>query len=210
VTLVVNNTTTPSTVGGFSPPSGTYLAQLNITLGNVGVSKAISASFQNFTLQTDQSLVLQFSTASDLVGTPCSMSVSVANGGTFTCNLVFEVPTGQTPVTVLYDDAAGDTASAGVPAPQSYCALFDSMKASTACADCLNKSTCDPGIDAGEALAQRRRPRRTRAAHSYIGALAWAANGQHARRRIAIALLSLMKATPLSGRFDLKDSRTPT
>jgi len=117
VTLVVNSTATPSAVAGFPPPNGTYLQELNITLGNVGVSKAISASFQNYTLQTDQSLVLQFSTASDIVDTPCSMGISVANGGVFTCNLVFNVPIGQKPVTLYYDDTVGDTASAEVPPP---------------------------------------------------------------------------------------------
>ncbi len=117
MTLVVNSTSTPSVIGTFPPPSGTYLEELNVTLSNVGVSKAIGASFQYYTLETDQSLVLQFSTLSDAVDTPCSMSISVANGGSFTCNLVFEVPTGQNPVTLFYDDTVGDTASADLPPP---------------------------------------------------------------------------------------------
>jgi hypothetical protein len=141
VTLTVNSTSTPSAVGPLVPPNGTYFEELNITLGNAGVSKAISASFQFFTLQTDQALVLQFSTASDAVDTACSTSISVADGGSFTCNLVFEVPTGQKPVTLLYNDTAGDTASADVPAPPPplTCA-YDSEKQNVACQECIHDS----------------------------------------------------------------------
>lgn len=146
VTLSINSTSTPSSLqdGAYTinPSSGTYFEELNITFGNAGISKAISASFQFFTLETDQALVLQFSTASDYVDTPCSTSISVADGGSLTCNLMFEVPTGQKPMTLLYDDTAGDTASADVPAPPPplTCA-YDSEKQNIACQECVRDSS---------------------------------------------------------------------
>src|SRR5262249_42958845 len=122
-----------------SPAAGTYFQELNVTLANVGSSKAISASFLLYTLKTDQLLVLQFSPSSDAIDTPCATSVSIASGGSYTCNLIFEVPKGQNPVTLYYDDPVGDTASADMPPPPPVvtCA-YDSQMTNTACRSCVN------------------------------------------------------------------------
>jgi hypothetical protein len=143
VTLVVDNTTRPPLVGGLSPSSGNAFWQFNITLGNQGVSTPLAAGYNLFTVETDQSLVLQFSTAASLVGTPCSLTTSVAEGGSFTCNLVFEIPTGQTAVTLFYDDTHNHTTSASVPAPPmaTKCDQHDAMNfATNSCNTCCGNA----------------------------------------------------------------------
>ncbi len=140
-TLVVNSTSKPSAIAAVSPSAGNVYAQLNVTLGNAGSSAPIGAGYAFYKVETDQSLVFIVSNASSVVASPCSPTTSIAQGGSYTCNLVFEIPTGQTPVTLLYDDNAGDTSSASVPAPApTTCDQYDAMNFGAASCQACGKT----------------------------------------------------------------------
>ncbi len=116
IALSVPNASAPSQVASSSPSAGNTFAELDITLQNKSSSTPVSMNFALFTLGTDQSLVLSSSGLSGTVVPECSPTTSVATGGSFSCKLVFEVPTGQKATTLYYDDKQGHQASAPVPA----------------------------------------------------------------------------------------------
>jgi hypothetical protein len=125
IALSVPSASAPSQVASSSPSAGNTFAELDVTLQNKSSSTPVSMNFALFTLGTDQSLVLNSSGLSGSVTPECSPSTSVATGGSFSCKLVFEVPTGQKATTIYYDDKQGHQASAPVPAiaapPPSTC-----------------------------------------------------------------------------------------
>jgi hypothetical protein len=115
VSLVVNTASSPATVAG-APPSNGFFVLVDLTLKNTGASTPLSANFVLFSLQTSQALVV--SPSPQQPSGQCSPTVSVAVGGQIECQVAFDVPAGQTPTTLLYDDQRGDKASASVPAIQ--------------------------------------------------------------------------------------------
>jgi len=101
-------------VDNLTPGSGNYFAVLDLTLKNTGAPNALSTNFVLFSLATSQSLVISPGAEQPTTGA-CSATVSVASGGQVQCQIAFAVPNGQTPTTLDYNDARGDTASAPVP-----------------------------------------------------------------------------------------------
>jgi len=142
VSLQVDSVSSPASLGGLTPSSGTFYLVVDMTLKNTGASMALPVSSIFFSLETTQNLVITSSPAQ--ASNACSSSVSVASGGQNECQIVFEVPAGQTAATLKYDDMRGDTASASVPAvptPSAACEtwvgwLTDSSSTS-ACRSCL-------------------------------------------------------------------------
>jgi hypothetical protein len=113
VSLAVTSATSPATVGGIAPSAGSFLAVVDLTLKNTGASAPLSTNFVLFSLQTSGSLVISASPAQP--SGACSPTVSVASGGQIDCAVAFDVPSGQTPTTLIYDDLRGDKATASVP-----------------------------------------------------------------------------------------------
>jgi hypothetical protein len=95
-------------------PAGTFYLLVDYTLQNVSATTPLSTSFAFLSLETAQALVVAAS-ANEPSGS-CSTNVSLAIGGHVECQVAFEVPAGQTPATLKYDDLRGDKASAAVPA----------------------------------------------------------------------------------------------
>lgn len=140
VGLSVASTISPSKISDIAPAAGSFFAEVDLTLHNTGSSSPLSANFVLFALATDKSLVLNTSPTSGAVSPECSPMTSVAEGGQFECKVAFEVPTGQTPTTLLYDDKQGHKASAPVPGipPSSACDKWiAAAEGSAACQQCL-------------------------------------------------------------------------
>jgi hypothetical protein len=135
---------------GFSASTGNGYVVLVLTLANQGSLIALSTNPVLFSLRTDRSLVISISPAQG--ANPCNPAFSVAVGGTITCSLAFEVPNGQTPSDLLYDDLRGNKATASVPPPAAVtppdaCKETDAwfQNPSSACSTCLDNvfsSTC--------------------------------------------------------------------
>jgi hypothetical protein len=75
----------------------------------------------------------------------------VVPGAQYACTVVFEVPTGDTPTQLSYDDQHGDTVAAPVsytppPPPSGGCATFVTFPgmSTAACEECKDNGACAP------------------------------------------------------------------
>ena len=149
LSLKVDSSTAPrSTLDGFTASNGNGYVVLALTLSNESSTTPLSANPVLFSLRTDRSLVIAISSAQPT--NPCNPAFSVATGGTLSCNLAFEVPKGQTPADLLYDDLRGNKATAPVPAPAPVtgagaCSEMTSWYSnpSAACESCLGSAGND-------------------------------------------------------------------
>jgi hypothetical protein len=153
--LQVSSASNPSTVGGFTPSAGTFFFVVDFTLKNTGASAPLSTSSVMFSLDTSQQLVV--SASADQPSSPCGAGVSIATGGQLECQIAFEVPMGQTPTQLVYDDHQGDQASASVPSvalPSASCekllgwAFHSPSSACMTCMQSAEQGTCKAQIDA--------------------------------------------------------------
>jgi len=121
------------------PPVGTSYVRLDLTLANQTSEVAIPENFALFSVTTDQAIVLMASGTS--VTHPCLATQSLAAGGNASCGVWFEVPIGQQPSVVTYDDRLGQSATFPVPslAPTSTCEAIRawSMAGTSTCVDCV-------------------------------------------------------------------------
>jgi hypothetical protein len=138
VSLTVGSASSPATVGGLSPTTGGFFVVVDLTLKNTGATTPLSTNPVLFSLLTSQALVVSASPA-QATG-ECSASVSVANGGQDACSVAFQVPSGQTATTLVYDDQRGDKATAPVPMiamPSAACETYVGWLAHGASDACL-------------------------------------------------------------------------
>jgi hypothetical protein len=113
VSLTVNSGASPAMVGGVAPSAGDFFVLVAVTLKNTGAGIPLSTAAAVFSLETAQALVV--TAAPEQPSSACNGMVSVASGGQIDCQIAFQVPSGQTAATLLYDDMRGDKASAPVP-----------------------------------------------------------------------------------------------
>ena len=113
--LVVNRATYVANVGPLQPASGNEYVDLNLTLQNTGGPRALSANLLLFSVETDAAITTQASPVSSQIANFCDPQTSVSSGGSYTCDLLFEISNAQTPSTLHYDDQLGATAYAPVP-----------------------------------------------------------------------------------------------
>lgn len=153
--LTVEGTSSPATIKSIAPQPGRRFLALRVTLGNVG-TEALATSFERFSLDTDATLTFLPSAASAFTGAPCAVDTFVAPGGSFACEVVFEVPLGERALKLRYDDRLGHGGVADVPPPAApnACALAECwtgtrrfVKEGDACLDCL-WTMCQPEITA--------------------------------------------------------------
>jgi hypothetical protein len=143
VTLTAGNESSPGTIQSVPPAMGRYFLTLSVTLDNVSVPSAIPAGFAYYALSTSKGLVLMPSAESTAVSMPCASDTSLSLGAQYTCTIAFEVPSGDSPTLITYDDKNGHTATAPVsytpPAPGAACATLATWNntASTACQQCI-------------------------------------------------------------------------
>jgi hypothetical protein len=125
------------------PPSGRTYAELNISLSNNSASP-ILASAPLFSVLTTSSIEVPTSPATGLADSPCT-DLSVAKGGTLACSLVFEVPTGDTPAELVYDDHMGHSAKAPIAiVTVDACSRFRGWTRlnTSECVSCFGSSGC--------------------------------------------------------------------
>lgn len=159
VSLVVDSVSSPGTIGGLGPSSGSFYLVVDMTLKNTGASMALPVSGVYFSLETAQKLLIMSSPAQP--PNACSSSVALATGGQTECQIAFEVPAGQTAATLQYDDRRGDTATAAMPAvptPSAACQTWIGWvlgsSSNSACRSCLlstesgDAGPCAAAVDA--------------------------------------------------------------
>lgn len=96
--IEVQGAWTTEAIGSLTPDGGDQFLEVSVDLANQTHARPISAAFAFFTVKTTDSLVLQpNATANSIVEPACSGDVSVAAGGSFTCSVVFEIASDQTP-----------------------------------------------------------------------------------------------------------------
>jgi hypothetical protein len=137
VLLFVGASSAPTTVGGFTPSSGSSFVVVDFTLKNVGAKEPLPTSTLFFSLATSQALVLSPSLHEP--SSPCGASTAVGTGGQLECQVAFEVPAGQTALTLRYDDKAGDATEAPVPSfppPSAACEAIAGWPSTSACQTC--------------------------------------------------------------------------
>jgi hypothetical protein len=141
VVLSVDSAAAPYVIDNLSPPTGTSYLVLTVTLKNTGAPRALSTDPLLFSLETSGDLIIQMAGLVD--GTGCSATVSVASGGQTQCEVGFEIPTGQTASSLLYDDHRGDKASAAIPvieappACETVFGWFSSPEGDGSCLSCV-------------------------------------------------------------------------
>ena len=102
-------------IGGRLPPSGGSVAVVEVSIANDSATPPVLASAPLFSITTKGAIVVPVSGLVGLLKSPCT-DLSVAQGGTLGCSLAFEVPKGDTPVSLDYADGMGRSASASMPA----------------------------------------------------------------------------------------------
>lgn len=143
ITLTVNVATSPGKIGVFSPDPGRTFVAINLTLDNVSAPSPIPVTLPFFSLSTANGLALTTSAKSAEVYTSCAGDTSISAGSQYTCSLAFEVPTGDSPKQLSYDDHVGHTASAPVSITQPEAGPGCNTTAtwtggSTACGQCMD------------------------------------------------------------------------
>jgi hypothetical protein len=144
VSLTVTSVTSAATVDSFPPAAGTAFVVVDLTLANTGARMPLPTDPLFFSLQTADAIVV--SASLEQPPGACSSADSVAGGGHIACEMAFEVPLGQTPATLVYDDHAGDRASAsltGTLSPSAACERYAGWLQTSptgACAGCLSST----------------------------------------------------------------------
>jgi hypothetical protein len=139
--LTVDAAISPGTVAGMVASPGNVFVQLAITLQNVGAAAPLPTNPALFLLQTAQGMSASASSAQPT--DECKPTGRVTMGAPAQCSLAFEIPAGETPTTLQYDDRRGDAASATVPPvpmPTPDCLTVQtwmSFKPVTTCLGCI-------------------------------------------------------------------------
>ncbi len=91
-------------IQGARPMTGRRFLTLTATLVNSGEQRPLSVAAPLFSVLTKGGLAVLASGDSSLLTQSCAADLSVAVGGQISCALAFEIPTGDTPTTLVYDD----------------------------------------------------------------------------------------------------------
>jgi hypothetical protein len=119
-TLMLGSLSAPAMVGDAAPPSGRYFAQVPVTLTNASETP-ISGWWYYYEAATEKGLALSAAAeASTAVAMPCSSDTELypvppVSSASFTCNLIFEVPCGDTPVAIIYGGDGRVSATVSLP-----------------------------------------------------------------------------------------------
>jgi hypothetical protein len=152
VAISVGTVASPSILAGSSPGAERYFLTVQATLHDVSAPEAVPVGFTNYTLATTKGLVIMPSTVSALLSMPCASDTSVSAGAAYSCTIVFEMPSGDSPTLLTYADPRGDTATAPVsytvpPLPVSAaCNTFATYQhvVSAACDQCVTMKCVPP------------------------------------------------------------------
>jgi hypothetical protein len=152
VEVMVDQASSPPTVAMQQPQQGTTFVAISLTLRNTSSTAPIPSVPTLFSLETDHHLVL--TVAPELYALPmaCTGSASLAEGGSLSCGVLFDVAASETPMTLRYDDMQGHRATAPVPPvppPPDVCVVVAGYKnlTSSTCTSCYQLS-CNTELQA--------------------------------------------------------------
>ena len=149
-TVVVDRADYQLTIKSKQPAAGNRFVTVALTLSNVSVAAPLRSGPENFSLRTDNSLVVLASGASALLAPSCRADLAVAAGGMNSCRLAFELATTESPTELVYDDQQGHVYSAKIPpivTPATACEKAIGLSLSSqACKDCINASCIKPAL----------------------------------------------------------------
>jgi hypothetical protein len=129
-------------IGSARPASGRSFAVITVSINNGSLGHPLLAAAPLFSITTKAAISVPISSYFAGVDSPCS-NLSVAKGGTLACSLAFEVPTGDVPVELDYDDKMGDTATVTIEAVARSCPASGWTNASTSqCVSCSSSASC--------------------------------------------------------------------
>lgn len=145
--VVVHATRWTNTVAMIPVAGGRHYLVVGVELSNpIAGSMPLPASFAFFSVGTEDGLSIAASVVSATTSAPCSVDVGVNPGGSFSCEVVFEIPESDAPATLRYDPLDGRWAEADLEA-----------ESCTWCGDsCIDPSTdpshcggCDASVPDG-------------------------------------------------------------
>src|SRR5262249_54485095 len=93
-------------IGASAAPSGSAVAVLKIAVDNTSATPAVLAAAPLFHVTTTNAIQVPVSGHVAQLDMPCT-NLSVAAGGHLECSLAFEVPKGDVPAQLDYDDGGG-------------------------------------------------------------------------------------------------------
>ncbi len=143
-------------IGALTPPSSRFYAVVTVAVSNTSASAPILAAAPLFSVTTSGAIKVPVSGAVASLDSPCT-NLSVGQGGQLSCELAFEIPTGDTPVELDYDDGMGHTAATAVPAlTDGTCSLVTSWKNTTgsACTSCTQEAVAEGTCPNAQACTQ--------------------------------------------------------
>lgn len=114
ISLTIGTVTSPASIAGIAPQKGQYFITIPVTLNNVSAAAPVPVGFSFYSLATVEGLVIMPSADSAVVAMPCATGTSVTAGADYSCTVAFEVPSGDSPKQLTYDDMHGDQATAPV------------------------------------------------------------------------------------------------
>lgn len=145
--LTVNAAALRSSLNGTSPQQGRSFLRLDITLANQSVAQPLRADLTLFSVSTAGNLSVLASPSTALLDNECTADLAVAEGGSISCGLAFEVPDTDQATELVYDDpVSGARLVAAIPAPEQLCVslgqLYNDLLPQD-CAECVGYY-CEP------------------------------------------------------------------
>jgi hypothetical protein len=156
VDLTIGSASSTNEISSVMAQGSDVFVIVDITLKNTGAKAALSTNPVLFTVTSDQALV--YNAAAVEPPNACDSSVSVANGGTMSCALAFQVPTTATLKSLGYNDEQGDIATVAMPAisePSAACTTFYGWvgSASPNCFECIESAQSGTCASEGSAYS---------------------------------------------------------
>jgi hypothetical protein len=151
VVLSVDGVSADPYVSGLVPASGRYFLAVEAALGDVSSRAPAPVAYSYFELVTRKGLALMPAPDPSMsVDAPCSPGTAVEPGTTYRCTLVFEIPEGDAPAELSYDDVLGDQATASVSYTRPASAACDTFAAyqstaTDACTECITTECAREG-----------------------------------------------------------------
>lgn len=123
--LSATNVLVVTSLGGMASKPGHVFLQLDATLANESVERGAVDNPVFFSVELASKLSIALSSSFATLENACSASVTVNPGASTTCGLAFEIPEGDTPVSLVYRDPAGASATASIPAIMTPLGAFE-------------------------------------------------------------------------------------
>src|SRR5262249_24265449 len=101
--LSVRRTISPMLVSRIAPSTGNRFLQLSVSMTSSS-NHVLSIAFPLFSLQSDKGVLAQSSSLTTTLSSPCNANLSLAPGGTATCDLLFEVSASESWDLLSYED----------------------------------------------------------------------------------------------------------